>query len=216
MRTARALHGHMHGALRASACALDPRWYATSPLGAARGGNPRVNACTACATSAPCVYTCVCTAGDARPRSLPRTVRQLRQLPLHFGEPCAPPAWSDVPSLSASWLRALRPHRPPSQRPDRLLRGPEKSRGPRCPCCPGPRRQPSGRGRRRVLYLETAAAFRPCPRSLNLRCLCLSRHPDHCAWFEECDASALWLGPIDGGDGFMYTTYEVWGRAETV
>ena len=42
------------------------------------------------------------------------------------------------------------------------------------------------------------------------------RHPDHCAWFEECDASALWLGPIDVGDGFMYTTYEVWGRAETV
>ena len=64
--------------------------------------------------------------------------------------------------------------------------------------------------------LETAAAFRPCPRSLNLRCFCLSRHPDHCAWFEECDASALWLGPIDVGDGFMYTTYEVWGRAETV
>ena len=49
-----------------------------------------------------------------------------------------------------------------------------------------------------------------------MRCLCLSRHPDHCAWFEECDASALWLGPIDVGDGFMYTTYEVWGRAETV
>ena len=45
------------------------------------------------------------------------------------------------------------------------------SRGPSCPCCPGPRRQPSGRGRRRV---ETAAAFRPCPRSLNLRRLCLS------------------------------------------
>ena len=64
--------------------------------------------------------------------------------------------------------------------------------------------------------LETVAAFRPCPRSLNLRCLCLSRHPDHCAWFEECDASPLWLGPIDVGDSFMYTTYEVWGRAETV
>ena len=41
-----------------------------------------------------------------------------------------------------------------------------------------------------------------------------SRHAEHCAWFEQCAASALWLGPIDAGNSYMYTTYEVWGRAE--
>ena len=191
-------------------------WYATSPLGAARGGNPRVNvslcvrpvhhACTrACALQvtldhAACLALCASCA-NCRFASVSRAHRQHgqtfpRSRPASYA-PCGHTAHHPRgPTACSGALRS--------------------SRGPSCPCCPGPRRQPSGRGRRRVLYLETAAAFRPCPRSLNLRCLCLSRHPDHCAWFEECDASALWLGPIDVGDGFMYTTYEVWGRAETV
>ena len=69
-----------------------------------------------------CVHTFVCTAGDVRPRSLPRTVRGLRQLSLHFGEPYAPTARSNPPSLAASIARWRWWHHPPPQRPTRLLR----------------------------------------------------------------------------------------------
>ena len=125
--------------------------------------------CTACALHAHCMRTacacgmctaCACslcaqvyTAGDARPRSLPRTVLGLRQLPLHFGEPCAPAARSKLASLAAKGAR-----HPPPQRPARLLGAALWAREGSLHHV----------GRRE----EATVAFRPRPRSLKLH-----RHP---------------------------------------
>ena len=64
--------------------------------------------------------------------------------------------------------------------------------------------------------LDHAACLALCASCPKCRFASASRAHKYCAWFEECDASALWLGalgPTGAGASHMHTTYEVWGRA---